>query len=147
MATAPNPSAPAPAAQNRKLTNLAMVWHFARRYPLYIAIASLALLTTSGATSAIPLIFKQVIDKGFAERAETGQITFYFELMLVIVVVLSVATAIRFYFVSWLGERTVADIRVAVQRNLLRLPPKWFEENRPSEIASRLTSDTAIIEQ
>src|SRR3546814_14495674 len=64
-----------------------------------------------------------------------------------IVVILALATALRFYFVSWLGERTVADIRQAVQRNLLRLAPGFFEENRPSEIASRMTSDTAIIEQ
>jgi ATP-binding cassette subfamily B protein len=53
----------------------------------------------------------------------------------------------RFYFVSWIGERTVADLRVAVQRNLLTLPPRFFEENRPSEIASRLTADTAILDQ
>ncbi len=50
-------------------------------------------------------------------------------------------------FVSWLGERVVADIRIAVQDNLLRLAPRFFEENRPAEIASRMTSDTAIIEQ
>ena len=48
---------------------------------------------------------------------------------------------------SWIGERTVADLRVAVQSNLLTLPPRFFEENRPSEIASRLTADTAILEQ
>jgi ATP-binding cassette subfamily B protein len=53
----------------------------------------------------------------------------------------------RFYFVSWIGERTVADLRLAVQKNLLTLPPRFFEENRPSEIASRLTADTAILEQ
>ena len=64
-----------------------------------------------------------------------------------IVVVLAIATALRFYFVSWLGERTVADLRVAVQKNLLPLPPRFFEENRPSEIASRLTADTAVLEQ
>jgi ATP-binding cassette subfamily B protein len=51
------------------------------------------------------------------------------------------------YFVSWLAERVVADIRTAVQRNLLRLAPRFFEENGPSEIASRMTADTAIIEQ
>ncbi len=60
---------------------------------------------------------------------------------------LALATATRFYFVSWLGERVVADIRIAVQANLLSLAPRFFEENRPSEIASRLTADTAIIEQ
>ena len=57
------------------------------------------------------------------------------------------ATAVRFYFVSWLGERTVADIRLAVHRNLLRLSPGFFEENRPAEITSRITVDTTIIEQ
>src|SRR5438309_5351995 len=60
---------------------------------------------------------------------------------------MAIATAFRFYFVSWLGERVVADIRQAVQANLLRLAPSFFEENRPSEIASRLTADTTIIEQ
>jgi ATP-binding cassette subfamily B protein len=60
---------------------------------------------------------------------------------------LAVATATRYYFVSWLGERTVADIRLAVHRNLLRLSPGFFEENRPAEITSRMTVDTTIIEQ
>ena len=60
---------------------------------------------------------------------------------------MAIATATRFYFVSWLGERTVADIRLAVHRNLLRLSPGFFEENRPAEIASRMTVDTTIIEQ
>jgi ATP-binding cassette subfamily B protein len=64
-----------------------------------------------------------------------------------IVIVLALATGFRFYFVSWLGERTVADLRRQVQRNLLTLPPRFFEENRPSEIASRLTADTAVLEQ
>src|SRR3569833_2229126 len=60
---------------------------------------------------------------------------------------MALATAFRFYFVSWLGERTVADIRLAVHRNLLRLSPGFFEENRPAEITSRITVDTTIIEQ
>jgi ATP-binding cassette subfamily B protein len=60
---------------------------------------------------------------------------------------MALATAVRFYFVSWLGERTVADIRLAVHRNLLRMSPGFFEENRPAEITSRITVDTTIIEQ
>src|SRR5690606_30030788 len=55
--------------------------------------------------------------------------------------------SVRFYFVSWLGERVVADIRLSVHRNLLRLAPAFFEENRPAEITSRITVDTTIIEQ
>jgi len=148
MATAPNPPAKAaPAAPNRKLSNFGVIWRFARRYPLNIAVAGLALLATSLLTASIPLIFMKVIDKGFIANAHAGQIAGYFQLLLLVVLVLALATAIRFYAVSWLGERTVADIRIAVHGNLLRLPPKWFEENRPSEIASRLTSDTGVIEQ
>lgn len=86
-----------------------------------------------------------MIDSGFV--AGGGDIAPHFRYFYMIVIVLALATAMRFYFVSWLGERVVADIRGAVQRNLLRLAPAYFEENRPSEIASRMTSDTAIIEQ
>ena len=98
------------------------------------------------ATLTIPFGFKYVIDNGFGSDAG-GDISRYFYGLLVVVVVLAIATAFRFYFVSWLGERVVADIRLAVQKNLLRLAPAFFEVNRPSEIASRMTSDTAIIEQ
>jgi ATP-binding cassette subfamily B protein len=135
------------APPKRKLSNLKLVWSYTRRYKLQLTIAILALLTSSGATLFIPYTFKQVVDKGFKAGADTSTIGVYFQSLLLVVAVLSVATAVRFYFVSWLGERTVADLRTAVHRNLLRLPPKWFEENRPSEIASRLTSDTQIIEQ
>ncbi|RYE03725.1 MAG: ATP-binding cassette domain-containing protein [Sphingomonadales bacterium] len=137
---------PAPQT-NRKLSNLRVVWGFTRRYPLQLVIATLALTVSSLATLSISAMSQLIVDKGFASHADHGQISFYFQLMLGVATVLGLATAIRFYFVSWLGERTVADMRIAVQRNLLRLPPKWFEENRPSEISSRLTSDTAIVEQ
>ena len=63
-----------------------------------------------------------------------------------IVAVLGLATAMRFFFVSWLGERVVADIRLLVQTNLLRMPPSFFEENSPREISSRMTADTGLIE-
>ena len=64
-----------------------------------------------------------------------------------IVVVLALATAVRFQNVSWLGERVVADIRLRVQANLLRMAPSYFEETSPAEISSRMTSDTSLIEQ
>ena len=86
-----------------------------------------------------------MIDRGFNAGASDGVAT-SFHYLLMIVVVLAIATAVRFYYVSWLGERVVADLRLSVQRHLLTLTPRFFEENRPSEIASRLTSDTAQIE-
>jgi ATP-binding cassette subfamily B protein len=134
----------AEAPPSRKLGNLAMIWRFAIRYPAQIGAAALALFVAAAATLAIPDGFRRVIDKGFA--AAGGAIAEHFYYLLGIVIVLSMATAVRFYFVSWLGERVVADVRTAVHRNLLRLEPRFFEENRPSEIASRLTADTSVIE-
>jgi ATP-binding cassette subfamily B protein len=125
-----------------------MVWSFATRYPGHIAVAALALLIAAAATNSIPWGFKFVIDKGFGTGASNARaIAPWFELLLAIVGVLAIATAVRYYFVSWLGERTVADIRLAVHRNLLRMSPGFFEENRPAEITSRITVDTTIIEQ
>ncbi|MCP3731887.1 ABC transporter transmembrane domain-containing protein [Sphingomonas sp. MG17] len=138
---------PAVAPPARKLSSLRVVWRYASRYPLQIGMAIVALTFAAGATLWIPRTFKEVVDKGFAAGADPSHIAPYFHGLLGVVVVLALATAMRFYFVSWLGERTVADMRAAVHRNLLRLPPRWFEENRPSEIASRLTADTAVVEQ
>ncbi len=133
---------------SRSLGNLKLVLRAASRYPGRIAAALLFLAISSAATLAIPYGFKQVIDQGFGgEGISKGAVAEAFQYLLVIVVVLALATGLRFYFVSWLGERTVADIRRQVQRNLLTLPPRFFEENRPSEIASRLTADTAVLEQ
>lgn len=131
-----------------RLGNLWLVWGFARRYPRHIAGALFFLLMSSAATLAIPYGFKRVIDRGFGSGGASAEaVAQAFHYLLMIVIVLAAATALRFYFVSWLGERTIADLRTAVQKNLLTLPPRFFEENRPSEIASRLTADTAILEQ
>jgi ATP-binding cassette subfamily B protein len=134
--------------KGRSIKNLRMVWGFALRYPWHIAGAALALTVAAAATTSIPWGFKLVIDNGFGPGAGNARaIAPWFELLLGIVAVLAVATAVRYYLVSWLGERTVADIRLAVHRNLLRLSPGFFEENRPAEITSRITVDTTIIEQ
>jgi ATP-binding cassette subfamily B protein len=137
---------PAELTPKRRLGDLAMVWQHARRYPRQIATAWAALIVTSAATIGIPYGFKRVIDRGFGPGAG-GAVADSFHYLLMIVVVLALATAVRFYYVSWLGERVVADIRTSVQAHLLTLTPRFFEENRPSEIASRLTSDTTLIEQ
>jgi len=130
----------------RRLSSLKMVWHYASRYKLQALFALLALALSSAATLYFPVALRSVIDGGFVRNRDMSHVNRVFYQLFAVAGVLGVATAIRFYFVSWLGERTVADVRIAVQRNLLRLAPRYFEENRPSEIASRLTSDTAQIE-
>ena len=129
----------------RKIGNLRMVWRFAINYPGRIVCAALSLLVAASATLAIPNGFRLVIDRGFG--AAGGDISRWFQYLLLIVTVLAFATASRFYFVSWLGERVVADVRSAVVNNLLRLSPSYFEVNRPAEVASRITADTTLIEQ
>ncbi len=131
----------------RTLGPLRMIFNAVSHYPGHLAIAGLALVVTSLATLAIPAGFRLVIDRGFAAGGNADDIGLWFQLLLLIVVVLALGTAVRFYTVSWLGERVVADIRLAVNRNLLSLSPVFFETNSPKEISSRMTADTAIIEQ
>src|SRR3954468_10716295 len=134
--------------KGRSIRNLRVVWGFALRYPGHIAVAALALLVAAAATSGVPYAFKLIIDKGFGPGAGTSRdIGRWFQYLLLLVGVMAIATSVRYFFVSWLGVRTVADIRLAVHRNLLRLSPGFFEENRPAEITSRITVDTTIIEQ
>ena len=136
----------APAPKSRNLAPLRMVFGTAVQYPREIAMALIALVITSAATLAIPWRFKVIVDEAFSGGAAPDQIARAFQYLLMIVLILGIGTALRFYFVSWLGERVVADIRLKVQANLLRLSPGFYEVNSPKEISSRMTSDTAVIE-
>lgn len=140
------PGADEPAPKSRTLAPLRMVFGAALQYPRQIAFALTALVITSAATLAIPYRFKVIIDEGFSGASNTDDIARAFQYLLMIVVILGIGTAFRFYFVSWIGERVVADLRLKVQQNLLRLSPGFYEVNSPKEISSRMTSDTTIIE-
>jgi ATP-binding cassette subfamily B protein len=133
-------------AKSKSLAPLRMIFREAAKYPSQIGLALAALAVTAAATLAIPWRFKVIIDEAFSGAAGPDEIASSFQYLLMIVVILAIGTALRFYFVSWIGERVVADIRMKVQRNLLRLSPAFYEENSPKEISSRMTSDTAIIE-
>lgn len=138
---------PHAAPPSRKLSNLSLLWGFVRAYPVQLTCALIALIVAAGASLAIPNTFKKIVDNGFKAGSDPASIAPFFWGLLGVVAVMGIATAFRFYFVSWIGERVVADLRRAVHVHLLTLDPAFFEENRPSEIASRLTSDTAVIEQ
>ncbi|WP_296306830.1 ABC transporter transmembrane domain-containing protein [Erythrobacter sp.] len=142
----PSEPEPEPAPRSRSLAPLRMVFGTALQYPRQIALALVALVITSAATLAIPYRFKVIIDESFSGGADPEQIGHAFRYLLMIVAILGLGTALRFYFVSWIGERVVADIRLKVQANLLRLSPGFYEVNSPKEISSRMTSDTAVIE-
>jgi len=137
------------AKKPRSLAPLKMVYREAAKYPLQVAFAFVALTITAAGTLAIPAAVQLIVDRGFGAAESvggSGEIARWFRYLGLIVVVIALGTAARFYFVSWIGERVVADIRRKVHRNLLRLSPSFYEENSPKEISSRMTSDTAIIE-
>lgn len=143
----PEPKASRSPNTSRSLGPLRMIWKAALRYPGRIATAVTALVITATSTLAVPWGLGQMVDHGFSRGSDPEAIKVWFFRLLLVVVVLAIGTAVRFYSVSWLGERVVADIRLAVQSNLLRLSPGFFEENSPREISSRMTSDTTLIEQ
>lgn len=104
-----------------------------------------ALGVASAATLTLPVAFRHLIDSGFS--AEQNQhIDQYFLALLGLACVLAAATALRFYLVSWLGERISADIRSTVYRHVLKMSPQFFETTQTGEVLSRLTTDTALIQ-
>ncbi len=118
---------------------------FLRPYAGRWALAFVALVTAAGATLALPVTFKYLIDQGFA-GGNRAHIDRYFLALLVVSLVLAGATALRFYLVSWLGERVTADLRQAVYEHVLGMSPQFFETMQTGEVLSRLTTDTTLIQ-
>ncbi|NNF17421.1 MAG: ATP-binding cassette domain-containing protein [Gammaproteobacteria bacterium] len=130
---------------NKDLTRLTPALRFLRPYLKQVCIASLALMVTSAATLSIGQGLRMVIDEGFA----SGQADVLIDSLTmfgIFMLVLTIGTFVRFYFVSWVGERVSADIRLAVFAHLIRLHPGFFETNAPSEIQSRITTDTTLLQ-
>lgn len=132
-------------APKGKLANLRTLWSFVRPYKLQLALASFFLLVAAGTVLIVPTALGDIVDKGFSGD-NVQKVNDYFLVFVGIVVVMAVATACRYYFVTWIGERVVADIRKAVYERLITLSPEFFEENRPGEIVSRLTADTTLVQ-
>ncbi|PLW69091.1 ABC transporter transmembrane domain-containing protein [Pseudohalioglobus lutimaris] len=110
-----------------------------------LAAASVALLFTAGATLSLGWGLQVLIDEGFG-GGTAADLRAAIGLLLAIAAAMAVGTFLRFYLVSWLGERVSADIRKAVFDNIVRLHPGYFESNRSGEIMSRLTTDTTLLQ-
>jgi ATP-binding cassette subfamily B protein len=131
--------------RSRQIGALRALLPFLKPYRTRVAYAALALLASTIATLVLPLAVRSMIDHGFS-RASADFIDSYFAALLVVVAFLAAATALRFYFVTWLGERVVADIRGTVYSHILKLSPTFFESVRTGEVLSRLTADTTLIQ-
>src|SRR4051812_36727533 len=122
---------------------------FLRPYRRQFGLATIALVIAAGATLAIPAAFKQMIDLGFGAAAGAHSIKhvdLVFLALFAVATVLALATAARFYTVSWLGERVTADIRSAVYKHVVTQSPEFFETTQTGEVLSRITTDTTLIQ-
>jgi ATP-binding cassette subfamily B protein len=107
--------------------------------------ALIALLVASAALLALPVALRYLIDNGFAAN-DVGTINRYFGWFFAAAAVFGSFAALRYYLVSWLGERVVADIRTTVYDRVVRMDPTFFETTRTGEVLSRLTADTTLVQ-
>jgi ATP-binding cassette subfamily B protein len=129
----------------RSLKPLRAVWPYLRPYRGTIVLALLALLTASAAMLALPVALRHLIDQGMsAGSSET--VNRYFIAFLAAAGAFGVFAALRFYLVTWLGERVVADLRSDVYSHVIRMDPTFFEVTRTGEVLSRLTADTTLVQ-
>ncbi len=133
-----------PRAKRKSLRPLLGLWPYVARHPTTLALAGVALVVSATATLAIPMAVRRMIDLGFGSK--DGQfIDRYFAMLVVIGLILAIASAARFYYVNWLGERVVADLRSDIFRHIAGLGPAFFEHTHSGEVMSRLTADTTQI--
>ena len=132
-------------ARGRSLGPLRRLGPFLTPYRARVGLALAALVIAASATLGMPIAVRHLIDAGFGVDAAIS-IDRYFYALFALATVLAVFAATRFYLVSWIGERVVADLRSAVFRHVLKMTPTFFEVTRTGEVLSRLTADTTLIQ-
>jgi ATP-binding cassette subfamily B protein len=140
----PQPVETPAAGRRSRLRPLLALWPFAVRYRGRILLALAALLIAALATLAVPLAIRRMIDFGFT-RERIGMINQYFMVMIAVAAVLAAASAARFYLVTTIGERVVADVRAAVFEHITSLSAAFFDKALTGELISRLAADTTQI--
>jgi ATP-binding cassette subfamily B protein len=138
-------SVPADRPKSRSLGPLRALLPYLRPYRGVLVLALLALLVAAAAMLALPVALRFLIDNGISSKS-SDTINQYFVAFLAAAAVFGVFAALRFYLVSWLGERVVADMRSAVYARVIRMDPAFFEVTRIGEVLSRLTADTTLVQ-
>ena len=130
---------------SNKLRALQTLLPFIKPYKRQLLLAAISLILAAGATLVIPLCFRTIIDQGFSEASQT-QINRTFINLFGAAVVLAFASSLRYYIVSWLGERITCDIRKKIYSHIISQSPEFFETQQSGEILSRINNDTTIIQ-
>jgi ATP-binding cassette, subfamily B, bacterial len=138
-------STPSDRPRSKSLKPLRALLPFVRPYLGRMAAALIALVVAAAAMLALPVVLRQLIDHVLATK-DGGTLNRWFFGLLAASVILGVFAALRFYLVTTLGERVVADLREAVYRRVVRMDPLFFETTRVGEVLSRLTTDTTLVQ-
>jgi ATP-binding cassette, subfamily B, bacterial len=133
-----------PALKSKDLRPLLKLLPFLAQYRKQAAIALLALIVASSATLVVPIAVRQVLDQGF-NAANIELVNRYFLVMFGVVLLLASGSAVRLYYVTWIGERVVADVRDTLFSHLMTLTPHFYETQKTGDVVSRLTADTTQI--
>ncbi len=137
------PAKPA-AGPRRSLKPLSLLRPYVLKYKGVALVAFIALLLSSASTLMLPFAVREMIDRGFSHDKES-LINIYFAGLFAVGALLGLSSATRFYCVSWLGERVIADVRADVFRHLTKLSAAFYEKTHSGEIMSRLNADTTQI--
>ena len=119
---------------------------FVKPYKCRVALAGLFLLLAAGATLAFPWALKQLIDQGLTGPGSAERLAGQFAQLFGVAAALALFSAVRFYTVTWLGERITADVRNAVYGHVLQQSPAFFETTQTGEVLSRLSNDTTLVQ-
>ena len=131
--------------KGKSLKPLAALWPFLRPYRGTLTAALIALVLAASALLALPMAVRQLVDHGMASN-DAATINKYFFGFLGAAVVFGLFAALRFYLVTWLGERVVADVRAAVYARVVHMDMTFFEVTKTGEVLSRLTGDTTLVQ-
>jgi ATP-binding cassette subfamily B protein len=127
-------------------TQLKGLWPFLKPHRGQLALAGVALLLAALSALLVPVAFRQLIDFGFSKGSNPRQVDLYFAALMGIATLLALATAARFYMVSWLGERVTSDMKSAIYSHVIAQSPEFFETTQTGEVVSRLSADITLIQ-
>jgi len=130
---------------SKKLQSIKSLLPFLKPYKKQLLVAAMSLILAASATLVVPLCFRKIIDLGFSDISH-AQINLTFVNLFLAAFVLAFASALRYYIVSWLGERVTSDIRKAVYSHIIVQSPEFFETKQSGELLSRINNDTAIVQ-
>lgn len=130
--------------RRKSLRPLAVLFPYLTHYRVQVTAAIFFLLLATATTLSLPIAVRRMIDHGFT-GGNAGFINDYFSMLVVIAALLAIASACRYYFVIWLGERVISDVRRDVFAHVTKMSPAFFDTAQSGEIVSRLTADTTQV--